>query len=160
MGSGKSTLGKKLAAKLNRNHVDTDALIEAKEGMTIPEIFNQKGEPYFRNCETQLITHLLTVENQVISVGGGFPCHDGLLEQLKICGLTIYLKYHPKTLVKRILESTGERPLIAGKSEAELQIYVSNLLRTRSVDYENCDLVLTGKEQRINALLAKIRASQ
>jgi len=73
MGTGKSTIGKKIAAKLKREFVDTDAEIERRAGMSIPEIFEVQGEAAFRAMETELARELATREKLVISTGGGMP---------------------------------------------------------------------------------------
>ena len=91
MGSGKSTVGKILAEKLNMNFVDTDKLIEEKEGMKIKDIFEQKGESYFRELERKQIEAVVKQEGLVVSTGGGLGANLDNMNLMKktemLCGL-------------------------------------------------------------------------
>ena len=82
MGSGKSTLGKKLAYNLKYNFIDLDTYIEEQEGRTINEIFNDDGEDNFRKLERVYLHRVIDIENVVISVGGGTPCFFDNMEQM------------------------------------------------------------------------------
>jgi len=108
MGSGKSTVGAELAAHLNLPFIDTDQVIENKEGRSIFEIFEQEGEPYFREAEKHLL-HTLTDEVKVVACGGGLPCFFNNMEALKEKGVVIYLDAKPARLYQRI-KGDGLRP--------------------------------------------------
>ena len=112
MGSGKTTAGKKLASLLGWSFIDLDKRIEEYTGKTIPEIFSQNGEDYFRIIETQLLRNLKSCTKTVISTGGGTPCYIDNMDFMIETGLTIYLKLTPAELKSRLSQSKGERPLI------------------------------------------------
>ncbi len=92
-GVGKSTLGKQLADELNMDFLDTDMLIEERLGKTIPQIFEEHGEGYFRKKENQLLKHLVhkAVDNRIISTGGGMPIFHDNLEIMQNSGMVIWL---------------------------------------------------------------------
>ena len=142
MGVGKTSLGKKLAKKLNWQFLDTDKWIEKKTGLAITAIFEQKGEVYFRELERNCIEELRVVENAVISVGGGLPCFGDAMESLKSFGTTIYLKLEAKEIARRLAESKIERPLINGLKENELEKYVEKKLLEREKHYSKAKYTL------------------
>lgn len=112
MGCGKSTVGRRLSEAFNQEFVDTDALIEQSQEMTISEIFKQKGENYFRNLETELLRKLLEKDGEyVISVGGGLPLREENRRLLQELGQVIYLKAVPDTIYNRI-KGDVTRPLL------------------------------------------------
>ncbi len=98
MGSGKSTAGKKIASHIGWSFIDLDKKIEEHTGKTIPEIFSQDGENYFREIETKLLRNLKTGSDTVISTGGGTPCHSDNMNFMLKTGLTLYLKLTPAEL--------------------------------------------------------------
>ncbi|MBD5098040.1 MAG: shikimate kinase [Clostridiales bacterium] len=95
MGCGKSTVGRLLARRLGRELVDTDALIEEREGRSIPDIFAQEGEAHFRALELALCRELSGREGLVIACGGGLPTQDGAIAALKENGLVFWLDRDP-----------------------------------------------------------------
>ena len=112
MGCGKTTVGKELSLRHGYIFVDTDDCIEEREGMSIGEIFEQKGEPYFRYIETALIREFSdTLRHAVISTGGGLPVREENTELLKKLGRVYYLSATPETLYDRIKEDDS-RPLL------------------------------------------------
>lgn len=153
MGSGKSTLGKKLAKKLNCRFIDSDMEIEALERMPVAEIFETKGEDYFRQCEKELLHSIRSESQFVLSTGGGMPCFGDNMEKIKTLGTTFYLYLSPKELTKRIRNAKTVRPLAQNKSEEELLIYIEKLLASRGFFYSQADYTLKGKEQQVNCIL-------
>ena len=106
MASGKSTIGNFLAKKLDFEFLDLDDYIEIQEGLTVKQIFSDKGEIYFRKLETRYLTKLLeTEENIVLALGGGTPCYGNNLESILKNGNTIsvYLKASINSIIKRVL---------------------------------------------------------
>ncbi len=133
MGSGKSTVGKKAAKALEYTFLDTDALIEEAEGMVISELFETKGEAYFREQETETIRRLLQApKGNIIATGGGLPMREGNAELLKKLGTVIYLKAETETLMKRLSGDTN-RPLL---KEGDLRTKIDTMLAVRGPVYE------------------------
>ena len=91
MGAGKSTVGRLLARRLGRCFVETDAMITAREGRSIPEIFTERGEPYFRRLEAEVLEALADKHGHVIATGGGFPCGPGVMDRLLELGTVVWL---------------------------------------------------------------------
>lgn len=157
MGSGKSTLGKKLAKKLNFLFLDLDQLIEKQEHGTIADIFNKKGEEYFRTLETTILK--ITIDkNQsfVLSLGGGTPCFNNNMELINQSGKSIYLKYNAGILTSRLLTAKQQRPLIAGKNEEELKQFVLDLLTQREPFYNQSKLVVEGNNIRTDTIVKNL----
>ncbi len=123
MGSGKSTIGKGLAERLSMEFIDTDDLIEKRESLSIPEIFDRFGEEYFRNIEREVVADLKDKNDSVISTGGKTLLFLRNLKTLSKNGLIITLFVHPEILWKR-LSGDERRPVIKGvKKEEFMKIY-------------------------------------
>lgn len=119
MGSGKTTIGKKLATALNMRFVDTDSLLEKQENMSIPEIFAQQGEAYFRKKEADLCDSLNELTNTVIATGGGFSVNELVAPKINGIGTVVYLEITDKTVLKRVFADPS-RPLVTNKSAQEI----------------------------------------
>ena len=133
MGCGKTTIGTKGAKALGTTFVDTDALIEAQEGMTISTLFERKGEAYFRQKETQVLCDLMKEpKGMVLATGGGLPMKEENQTLLKQLGVIIYLKASTNTLVERLKEDTT-RPLL---KEGDLRKKIETMLELRNPVYE------------------------
>lgn len=134
MGCGKSTVGRKLAKVSDRVFLDTDAWIEEKEGITISEIFAKKGEPYFRDLETECLKTLMETQQigNIISVGGGLPVREENQKLLQQLGRVIYLKARPDTIYERIKGDTT-RPLL--QTENPLQ-RIKEMMASREEKYQ------------------------
>lgn len=156
MGSGKTTQGKKIARMIGYDFVDMDKWIEEKDGLTISDIFEQKGEAYFRKRETETILELNSREKVVISTGGGAPCFGENMKLLNESGLTVYLKLSPAALQSRLVNSYIERPLVSGKSETELRKTIEEMLEIRESFYMQAAMVIDGlgevNERIVNAI--------
>ncbi len=144
MGSGKTSLGEKLAYKLEHEFVDLDAYIEKEEGRTISQIFEEDGEDYFRKLERVYLHRIIDQEDVVISTGGGTPCFFDNMEQMNEYGKTIYINMHPKALIPRLKSSPETRPLLEGKDEKEMLDYIFKSLRERERYYNKAHKVVTG----------------
>jgi len=156
MGAGKSTVGRLLAKRLNRCFVETDEMIVAKAGKPIPRIFEEDGEAYFRRLEAELIPLLTLKQNEVISAGGGFPCHDGAMEALKALGTVFWLKGDMDLLYARALKS-GTRPILSRRTREEIEA----LYRQRESYYRQADVVVetTGLslDQVVDLIISELR---
>lgn len=160
MGSGKTTIGKALASKLGCQFIDQDDVIEKRFGMTITEVFAAFGEPKFRETEHEVLVELSHLENAIIATGGGCPCFFSNMEVMNQHGVTIYLKGDPKTLVNRLKDSHGTRPLIKDKTEPELLQYVTDKLSEREPFYSQAKHTVQAinlKAEDILLLLNKIQ---
>ena len=133
MGSGKTSVGKQLAKKLQYAFCDTDELIEKRNKSSIRNIFADYGEEYFRKLETAVVNELYgNMTRTVLSTGGGLPITEGNDRLLRRLGYVIYLKTSKETILKR-LQGDASRPLLAGEN-AEEKVY--NLLQQRTPIYE------------------------
>lgn len=152
MGSGKTTAGKKLASLLGWSFIDLDKKIEEHAGKTIPEIFSQNGEDFFRSTETRLLKDLKSETNSVISTGGGTPCYSDNMDYMLKTGLTLYLKMTPDQLKIRLSESNGERPLIKDLDQEKLQFFIEEKLSEREKWYSMSVITVEGVNLDINLL--------
>lgn len=133
MGSGKSTVGRLLAAQLSTEFIDTDTIIENEAGMTIPEIFERHGEAYFRELERKTVREFARRGGAVISVGGGAVLDKGNMDELMENSLVFWLKPSPKKVLENLREK-GNRPLIRTKTDEE----ILNLMAEREKFYKCC----------------------
>lgn len=152
MGSGKSTAGKKLAASLGWAFIDLDRKIEEQAVKTIPQIFDQYGEDHFRKIETQVLRNTESLTETIISTGGGTPCHGENMDFMLATGITVYLKLTPAQLTNRLLESTGERPLIKNIPDNQLYGFIENKLAQREKWYGRANIIIEGINLDINLL--------
>lgn len=153
MGAGKSCVGKAIAKKYEIDFVDTDQLIEKKEGCKISMIFEEKGETYFRELEHNCIKELSeSGRTMVISVGGGLPVREDNRDYLKKAGVVLYLKAKADTLAGRLVNDK-DRPLLkAGKSAEHIQA----LLDKRGSIYESvADYIIETDNLNINEIVDK-----
>ena len=118
MGCGKSTVGKILARMLKTQCLDLDDYIEKKEGMTIPEIFEQKGEPYFRSAETQALKDLSS-KLMVVATGGGALLSEENAAVAKAAGLVVFIDTPFEVCYERIKDDP-HRPIAASSTKEQL----------------------------------------
>jgi shikimate kinase len=138
MGAGKSTVGRRLAQRLGYCFADLDQLIVAREGRPISEIFASRGEEYFRDCETGVLTEQAGTEHTVFATGGGIIGRNGNRALMKQLGKVVYLRATWPTLKKRLARSSG-RPLADPKQDWEK---IRQLWQGRLPWYEEADLVI------------------
>ena len=158
MGSGKSTAGRKLASLLAWSYIDLDKRIEEHTSRTIPEIFSQNGEDYFRTIEAQLLRDLKSCTDTIISTGGGTPCHGENMDFMNENGLTVYLKLTPAELNSRLSQSDGERPLIKDLDKGTLLSFIEEKLAVRENCYNRADITLGGIDLDIKMLLSLVKS--
>ena len=143
MGSGKSFYGKKLAKKKDLAYIDLDQYIEEQENASIAQIFENKGEVYFRKKETKYLAELLkSGKDCVFALGGGTPCYSNNLEQIKSDNdcISVYLQKSVMDISKHLYAEKSTRPLIAHFSnEEDLVEYISKHLFERQAFYLQAD---------------------
>ena len=130
MGSGKSTIGKLIARKLNLRFIDTDFEIEKKASMKITEIFDKKGEEFFRDLEEKVLTKALDLQNCIIALGGGSFVNERIRKLAIDKSITFWLSWGKTTLIKRISQSK-KRPIAYKLSKIEL----TDLIKKRAKIY-------------------------
>lgn len=158
MGSGKTTHGKKLARALNVEFVDIDNHIKTKLNKTIPEIFNEFGELFFREQETIAIQEIINskVEPAVISLGGGAICFNDNVSLVKRNGLIIYLQTHENVLRQRLMRSKNKRPLLDKMTGDEILEFIKSKVSERSVYYDQAHIKIDGLNLTTATLLKTI----
>ncbi|WP_149275351.1 shikimate kinase [Pareuzebyella sediminis] len=155
MGSGKTTVGKEVAKRMELAFLDLDAYIESSEKMSIPEIFNQKGELYFRKKEHQYLQEVLREEDNIIlSTGGGTPCYVHNLDTIyEHTDTVVYVKVSIEELVRRLAKEKAERPLIRQIADTDLPEFIRKHLFERAFYYNQARYVVVadGKSPQIIA---------
>ena len=144
MGSGKSSLGRKLAQFLNYKFLDLDKLIEKETEMSIADYFRQNGEDKFREVERDVLRQTNSEENVVIATGGGAPCYFDNIDWMNTQGKTVYLSMESKELANRLINSKSERPLIKGLNYEELVNFICLKLGTREPFYRKAQYIVSG----------------
>ncbi|MBL7818667.1 MAG: AAA family ATPase [Saprospiraceae bacterium] len=142
MGCGKSYVGKRLSAKLGFQFIDADNVIENTEGMTIAQIFTQFGEAHFRQIEADTLRRFAKWDDVVISTGGGAACFHDNMDWMNAHGLTVYLKASPQLLMSRLKSEADHRPILGGRTDADLLQFIADKLNERSVFYEQARLIV------------------
>ena len=156
-GSGKTTVGRLVAEKLQGGFVDIDSVLNRKEGKPIAMIFAEKGEPAFREMERKEVEAALANPPAVIAPGGGWAVQPGALEAAKPAAYIIYLKTRPETAASRAAPS-GTRPMLMGEDpEAQMR----NLIKDREPFYTRADAkVETDKKTPEQVAAEVIRLAQ
>lgn len=152
MGTGKTSVGKRLAKELNLKFIDTDVLIEKEAGICINEIFARFGEAYFRRLESKVINEVSSDENMIIATGGGAVINPTNLLVLKKNGMLICLTASIDVILSRI-GSGDERPLI---SEGDKKETISNLLKVREPFYKKADFIVDTTTKSIKEVVKEI----
>jgi shikimate kinase len=153
MGVGKSSIGRRLAARLGVPFVDADAEIEKAAGMSISDIFARHGEDYFRNGEARVIARLLETGPQVLASGGGAVMNADTRAAIKVKGVSIWLRAEIEVLMRRIAKRKNERPMLQTDDPTET---LRQLLVTREPVYALADLTVQSREAPHDAIVTEI----
>lgn len=157
MGSGKSTFGKKLSEKLGYTLLDTDQAMEAIEKKSVSEIFQEKGEEYFRRLEADVLHSSVMQQKIIISCGGGTPCYFDNMDWMNERGLTVYLKMPAEILFGRLRERKTKRPLIAKLSDPELKDFIFQKLSEREIFYLKSKMIMDASAMEIKDRIELVR---
>lgn len=153
MGSGKSTVGRQLAGKLNYRFIDLDVYIESETGIAVAEIFSHYGEEFFRESESKALLKTFEMDNIVVSTGGGTPCFYQNMQRINENGISIYLKLPADALVTRLKQSSRKRPLLENMHADDIRKMVHDLLEKRKVFYEQAMYIIEGLNIKANDLM-------
>ena len=156
-GSGKSTVGKRLASRLSLPFYDTDSYFEAKYRISVSDFFAKYGEDFFRICEKSVLSELLSLPPCVIATGGGLPCYFDSMQAIKESSFSIYIKLAPKSLLDRLLHSKKKRPLLLEKTSEELFAYIEKTLPQREFFYNQAEICVKGENMDVNVLVDSIQ---
>ena len=149
MGAGKSSVGRRLSIRLGIPFVDADTEIEEAAGMSIPEIFEKHGEPYFRAGEARVIARLLDGGPQVLATGGGAMMNQQTRDLIRIKGISVWLKADLEVLLRRT-KRRNDRPL------AEM---IKDLLPLREPVYSQADIVVQSRDEPHDTIVDEIIAA-
>ena len=153
MGAGKSVCGRLLARRLGRCFVETDDLIVAGDGRSIPDIFRQDGEEAFRRLEGEMLEALALKSGEVIATGGGLPCRDGRMEALRALGTVVWLRGDLPELAERA-RRIGGRPMLE-RSPTELEA----LFRAREPYYARAHVTVDTAGLGVDQVVARVLAA-
>jgi len=158
MGVGKTEIGKLLAKKLKMTYIDTDAIIENEQGITINDIFAKKEEESFREMETKLIGKLAKIDGHVVATGGGMILRPDNVKKLKAMGPLVLLWADPDTVFERVKEA-GTRPLL---NVADQKAKIKEILEFRAPIYKGIadlevDTSLLSPEEASNRIIKFVK---
>jgi shikimate kinase len=160
MGSGKTLIGKKLSSILDYGFIDLDDYIQDKEGKTIAEIFNKKGEIYFRKIESKYLVEVIDSNtNTIISLGGGTPCYGHNMDIIKNAknASSVYLKASIPSLSERLILEKDQRPLISHIENKELlNEFIGKHLFERSSYYSQSDITVNTDHKSVAEVIESI----
>ena len=157
MGTGKSTIGRKVAKRANLPFFDTDKMVEEAEGATVADIITYAGEEYFREAERRALEQTAEVENAIISTGGGVPMWGDNQAWISEHGMSVYLKRTPEQILSRLSpHGRQKRPKFRGKSDEELLQFMHEHLAEREPIYEKADMVIDCEEVSDEEIVEKL----
>src|SRR5271163_5325821 len=142
MGAGKSTIGRRLATRLRLPFLDADAEIEAAAGMPIPDIFETRGEPDFRDGEARVIARLLDNGPGVLATGGGAFMREETRSRIRLQAVSIWLKADADIIMRRV-KRRADRPLL---QTANPEATVGRLISEREPVYQHADLTISSRD--------------
>lgn len=156
MGSGKTTIGNLLAKNLEYSFIDLDVYIESRMRKKITDIFAESGEDEFREIEHKMLLEVSSLENVVVSTGGGTPCFYDNMEIMNETGLSLYLKLSNESLSQRLNKARAFRPLIKDKSDSELIDFIKETLTKREIYYTRASLIVNNDGNDPNIVCKEI----
>ena len=160
MGCGKSTVGQILARNLKINFLDLDDYIEQNQNTSISEIFNTKGELFFRTIESEAVKQLChNYDSLVLALGGGTPCYSDTMQFLVNHPnvKTVFLNLSIKNLSERLILEKAKRPLIANLNDADIPEFIAKHLFERSFYYNQAELTIQTDNLSVSEITAMIK---
>jgi shikimate kinase len=152
MGSGKTYWGKLWAAQTGMHFFDLDEEIETAEGKTIAGIFEQNGEAYFRQKETDTLKTFAQHHNCIIACGGGAACFNNNMQWMNNNGTTVYLLATANEILQRVVNEQDKRPLIKDFAPADLLAFIENKIQERAVFYNQAKIILPVATIELNTI--------
>ena len=156
MGAGKTTAARRLAQRLGWEVADTDDLFEAKYKISVCDFFNKYDEPLYRKLESEVLKETESLENVVISTGGGTACYFDNMDWMNQHGLTVFLRISQKAVVDRLVHAKRKRPLAEGKTEEELTAFVEQHYTERLPFYEQARITVKAEDLDLDGLMKQI----
>ena len=162
MGSGKSLISNKLISIKKIKKIDLDFEISKELGLSIPKIFEKRGELFFRKKEKEILERIFSLkEEYILSLGGGTPCYYNNIEIINKNSMSIYLRAKVDTLVKRLLEDKIHcRPLINRIPDEQLPEFIGQHLFERNHFYNQAKIIIDtdnlAAEEVVDEILSKI----
>lgn len=157
MGSGKSHISKILSDKINFKLIDLDKEISRRNKLTIPEIFEKKGEIYFRKLERETLEEILaTQENIVLSLGGGTPVYYNNMEIINNNSKSVFLRASISTLAERISKQKEKRPLIAKIADEDIPEFIAKHLFERNIFYSKAQFSINTDNKNPEDIIQEI----
>ena len=152
MGSGKSHWGKSWAEGLGFKFIDLDEFIEHTEGLTIDQIFEVKGESFFRQLESEALHRVGSEKNCIIACGGGAPCFHDNMDWMNRHGVTIYLEATPEQVLQRVAEEKDKRPLLKNIDDDDVLLFIEKKISERSKFYKQAKITIPVDQLNTNTV--------
>ena len=156
MGAGKTTTARRLAQRLGWEVADTDAMFEEKYKISVCDFFNKYDEDLYRKLESEVLKSTESMENVVVSTGGGTACYFDNMDWMNRHGLTVFMRISSTAAVDRVLHSRRKRPLAEGKSEAELMEFVNQHYASRLPFYEQAQITVKSEDLDLDDLVRRL----
>jgi shikimate kinase len=156
MGAGKTTVGRLLADHMSIPFIDLDQIIEANDDRSILEIFQMKGEAYFRRLEALYLESILQLPKGVLSTGGGTPIFGDNMELIKSQSTSVYLKWSEKALAERLINELDHRPILKDLDEYEIEEFIQTHLAKRAEYYEQANFIIDCDNKSVQEITVEI----
>lgn len=145
MGCGKSTLGRALARATGLQFVDLDLYIENRFHRSVAQIFAERGEEGFRRSERAMLEEVSAFEDTIVACGGGTPCFSDNMALMNDAGTTVWLNTPQERIVERLRRNRSRRPILADKTDSELESFVAEAMAAREPFYSQASRRFDGR---------------
>ncbi len=157
MGSGKSTLGKHLSKLLGSGYTDLDDVFEERYHLRVYDFFDKYGEENFRKIERDLLLETASLDNVVVSTGGGTPCFFDNMEFIRDNGISVYLRMTSRELASRLKNVKKKRPLLKELAPEGLEEWISMQLLKREPFYLQANHIFHPFKEDVRDLALKLK---